>query len=162
MARSTKHAALICSIATVLTLAGIAAGIYFKMPVIVIAGLLPAVVYEAYRTEGVSTIWASWGMLIVLVIEAVFIIKKININIADLASKYIPGLPALDIKLGAPVVMAWFCYILIRRTAGIYTKWLAVVILIGALGLFYALDPSLFNKFAGEGLREGLNRIPVK
>ncbi len=162
MARSTEHATLICLICTILTLAGIAAGYYLHKPVITVIALLPAVIYEVYRTEGVSTIWASWGMLAVLIAECVLIIGNININIAKYAVKYIPNLPAIDVRLGGPIVMAYFSYILIKRTAGIYTKWLAVVILIGCAGLFYVLDPSLFTKFAGTGIQEQLKNIPLK
>ena len=161
MARSTEHAALICIISTLIMLAGAAAGIYFNKPLIVVIALFPAVVYEVYRVEGVSTIWASWGMLVVLVAEVVLIIGKFNINIAKYAAKYIPNLPSVDIKLAGPVVMGYFSYILIKRTAGIYTKWLAVIILIGCLGLFYALDPSIFSRFTGKGLQEGLKNLPA-
>jgi len=162
MARSTGNAVLICFICTILALAGIAGGYYFRMPVIAVSALLPAVIYEVYRTEGVSTIWASWGMLAVLIAEAVLIIGKFNINISQYAVKYIPGIPAIDLKLGGPVIMAYFSYILIRRTAGIYTKWLAVVILAGCLGLFYVIDPALFTKFAGTELNNQLKNLQIK
>ncbi len=162
MARSTGHAALICLICTILALAGVAGGYYFHKPIIAVIALLPAVIYEVYRTEGVSTIWASWGMLAVLLAEAVLIIGNYNLNISKYAAKYAPNLPAIDIRLGGPIIMAYFSYILIRRTAGIYTKWLAVVILIGCAGLFYVLDPALFTKFANTGLQEQLKNIPLK
>lgn len=162
MAQSTEHAALICLICTILALAGIAGGYYFHKPVITVLALLPAVIYEVYRTEGVSTIWASWGMLAVLIAEAFLIIGNFNINISKYAAKYAPALPAIDIKLGGPVIMAYFSYILIRRTAGIYTKWLAIVILIGCAGLFYVLDPSIFTKLGGSGIQEHLKNIPLK
>ncbi len=160
MARSTENAVLICLICTVIMLAGAAAGIYFNKPIVVVLALFPAVVYEIYRVEGVSTIWASWGMLAVLVAEVVLIVGKFNINIATYAAKYIPNLPAVDVKMAGPVIMGYFSYVLIRRTAGIYTRWLAVVILVGCLGMFYALDPALFSRFAGKGLQEGLKNIP--
>lgn len=168
MARSTEHAALICLICTILAIAGIAAGWYWHKPLIAIIMLLPAAAYEAYRTEGVSTIWASWGMLVILIAEAVLITGNFNINIAKYAAKYIPNLPAVDIKLAGPVIMAYFCYILIKRTAGIYTKWLAVVILAGCIGLFFVLDPAIFKKLTGTGIpqtkiiEETLKKVPVK
>lgn len=162
MARSSEHAALACIIYTLIMIAGTAAGIYFNRPVAVVFALFPAVIYEVYRVEGVSTIWASWGMLAVLVAEVVMIIGKFNFNIAKYAVKYIPNLPAVDIKMAGPVVMGYFSYVLIRRTAGIYTRWLAVIILIGCLGLFYALDPSIFSWFTGKGLQEGIKNLPLK
>lgn len=168
MAKSTEHAALICIICTMLAIAGIAAGWYWHKPLVAIIGLLPAAAYEAYRTEGVSTIWASWGMLAILAAEAVLVIGNYNINIAQYASRYIPGLPAVDIKLAGPVIMAYFSYILIRRTAGIYTKWLAAVILAGCVGLFLVLDPSMLGKLKSTGLgdtkkiEETIKKIPAK
>ena len=168
MARSTEHPALICFICTILTIAGIAAGWYWHKALVETIALLPAAAYEAYRTEGVSTIWASWGMLAILIAEAVLVIGNFNINIAKYAVKYIPGLPAVDIKLAGPVIMAYFCYILIKRTAGIYTKWLAVVMLIGCIVLVLVLDPAILGKLKGTGLKdtkiieETLKKVPVK
>lgn len=162
MARSTKYAALICTVCSIFTLAGIFAGWYWRQPVIVVFALLPAVIYEIYRTEGVSTIWASWGMLAVLIAEAVFLIGKFNINISQYAAKFYPNLPEISITLAGPAIMAYFSYILIRRTAGVYTKWLAAIILIGSVGLFYILDPSIFSKFADMGIKEGIKNLPVK
>ncbi|HPJ35823.1 MAG TPA: hypothetical protein PK358_13380 [Spirochaetota bacterium] len=162
MARSTEHAVLICFICTIIMLAGVASGIYFSIPLIAVFALLPAVIYEVYRVQGVSTIWAAWGMLAVLAVETVLVIGKFNLNIATYAAKYIPNLPAVDAKLAGPVIMGYFSYILIKRTAGIYTKWLAVIILIGCLGLFYALDPTLFSRFTGEGLQNGLKNLPLR
>jgi len=162
MAKSTEHAILICTICSILALAGIAGGWYFHKPVITVFALLPAVIYEVYRTEGISTIWASWGMLGILIAEAVLIIVNINIDIAKFAATFIPNFPVIDIKLGGPVIMAYLSYVLIRRTAGIYTKWLAVVILAGCIGLFFILDPAIFSKFTGTGLQETIRHLPVR
>ncbi len=162
MARSTEHAVIICLICTILALAGIAGGYYFHKPLITVLALLPAVLYEVYRTEGVSTIWASWGMLAVLIAEAVLIIGNFNIDIAKYLSKYISWIPSIDLKIAGPVLMAYFSFVLIKRTAGIYTKWLAVVILIGCLGLFYVLDPALFTKYAGSELKNQIKNLPLK
>lgn len=162
MAKSTEHAVIICTICTILALAGIAGGWYFHKPLVAALALLPAVIYEVYRTEGVSTIWASWGMLAVLIAEAVLIIAGITVDIGKYAAKFIPGLPVIDISLGGPVIMAYFSYVLIRRTAGIYTKWLAVVIFAGCIGLFFILDPQIISKLSGTGLQESIRRLPVK
>ncbi len=52
MAKPTKHATLICIIMTIVAIIGITLGIILLKPIIVVACLLPAVVYEVYRTEG--------------------------------------------------------------------------------------------------------------
>ena len=59
MAKPTKHATLICTIMTIVALIGILLGILFSKPIIIVACLIPTVIYEAYRTEGESTRWAS-------------------------------------------------------------------------------------------------------
>ncbi len=159
MAKSTGHAVLICFICTVIALLCIVAGWYWHKPLIALLGLVPAVIYEVYRTEGVSTIWASWGMLAVLILEGLLIYTGFKLDLSAYLVKYISGLPAVDVKLAGPIIMAYFSYILIRRTAGVYTRWLAVVILAGCLGLFYVLDPSLFGRFADEGIREGVRQL---
>jgi len=51
MAKPTKYATLICSIMTAVALIGIVLGIIFLKPIIIVACLFPAVVYEVYRTE---------------------------------------------------------------------------------------------------------------
>ncbi|MGL4370925.1 MAG: hypothetical protein ACRCUT_14825, partial [Spirochaetota bacterium] len=122
----------------------------------------PLVAYEVYRTEGKATIWASWGMILVLVLLLVLLIGNININLL----KYIKmtGLPieSLDAKLLIPIAMAYFAFVLIRRTAGVYTKWLSIVIMIGCIGLFFLLDPELFKKIAQLGAKEGMNQLIKK
>lgn len=162
MPRSTEHALLICLVCTIITLAGFILGYFFHKPVIMVFFLLPAVIYEVYRTEGISTIWASWGMFAVLIAEVVLIYGNYNINLSGYASRYIKGLPFIDIKLAGPVLMAYFSYVLLRRTAGLYTKWLALVIFIGSAGLFLLLDPSLLAKLAGGKLDEQLKKLPLK
>ena len=107
-------------------------------------------------------------MLAVLIAEAVLIIGNFNIDISRFAAKFIPGLPAVDVKLAGPVIMAYFSYVLIKRTGGIYTKWLAAVILTGCVGLFIVLEPSILAKLKGADLRDvhkiedTIKKLPVK
>ena len=69
MAKPTKYATLICAILSVLLLIGILLGIILKIAWILVLFLLPIVIYQVYRTEGKSTKWASWVMLVVVVLE---------------------------------------------------------------------------------------------
>ncbi len=158
MAKSTKNAALICVILSVIALIGIALGIWKSNSYVVIAAMLPAVVYEIYRTEGVSTKAASIGMLVVLVALIVMLAMKISFNIAPFLAK-IGITSAVDAKLAGPVIIAVLAFILLRQTAGIYTRWLAVIIFVTAVGLFYVLDPSLFGFLLKLGAQEGAKRI---
>lgn len=146
MAKSTKHAGLICFILTIITIAGVALGIWKKEPLALIIGVLPAVIYEVYRTEGFHTRLASWGILGLSVAEIVLIVKGINLDLVT----YLPFLGFLgtgfDIKLAEPVIIAVLAVILLKQTAGIYTKWLAVVIAGFAVALFVLLAPGMLGK----------------
>lgn len=164
MAKEYEHATLICAIITVIALIGIIVGAYFKLPLMILFLMLPAVVYEIYRTEGVSTKFASLGMLVILIAEAVLIIANININLAHLAggkaeiTRY--RIPLGDVKMLGPVIIALLSGILIRRTAGKYTIWLAVVILVSSIALLYALNPDILSQlFRGGIVEEGIRRI---
>jgi len=159
MAKPTRNAALICGILTVIAALGAAASIYWTQPLAVIIAALPAAAYELYRTEGFTTKLASAGVLAVLVAEIVLIVGKIEINIARFVAKYTGSMPVVDAKLAGPVVIALLAIMLVRRTAGIYTKWLAVVLLGSAVALFYTLDPALIAKFITPALQEGARHI---
>lgn len=67
MARPYKHATPICLVLTAIAAIGVVIGIMTRQPIVVIIGLLPTAVYEAYRTMGESTRWASWLLVVVRV-----------------------------------------------------------------------------------------------
>lgn len=159
MAKSTRNAVLICGVLTVIVAIGTAASIYWKQPLAIIIAALPAAAYELYRTEGFATRLASAGVLAVLVAEIVLIVGKIELNIARFVGKYVGSMPVVDAKLAGPVVIALLAVMLVRRTAGIYTKWLAIVLLGAAVALFYTLDPVLLSKFVKPALQEGARHI---
>lgn len=147
MARSTKHAPAICIILSVLALAGIIAGNIKNSPLITISALMPTIIYEVYRTEGVSTKTASWGLLVVCIIEFVLIAAKINFDLSaiiGIKEKIIGGyrVPLGDVKTMGPAIMAILSIVLFIRTNGIYTKWLAVTIIITSVVIIYLLDPA--------------------
>lgn len=66
MPEPTKYATPICLILTLLAIVGLVLGLWKNSPLIFAFFLLPIVAYEAYRTEGPSTSWASWTLLIIL------------------------------------------------------------------------------------------------
>jgi hypothetical protein len=165
MAKSYKHAALICTILTVLAALGIIIGLLTLKPIITILLLLPTVIYEVYRTEGKSTKWASWVLLVVFIIEVILIVTNISFNLAAFfgeTEKYVGGyrVPLGDIKIVAPAIMAVLSIILFVRTRGKYTKWLAVIIIITCAAIVYTIDPANFSALLRTGIEEGLDRIP--
>jgi len=164
MAKPTKYATLICAILSVLLVIGILLGIILEIPWIVVLLLLPAVIYQVYRTEGRSTKWASWVMLIVIILELIFVIFKINFNLAEFLGsegEYVAGhyVQFGDLKTLFPTLMAVLAAILFVRTRGKYTKWLAVLIFIGAFVIVYAVDPAGFKELLGFGVKEVLDQL---
>jgi len=150
MAKPTKYATLICTIVSILALIGIVIGIWLSKPLIIVIFLLPAAAYEVYRTEGPSTVWASWVLIIVLILEIVLIAANVSYDLASFfgeSEKVVAGytVPLGDIKVVGPAIMAVLSIILFVRTHGRYTKWLAVVIFITCFAIVYSLNPEIFK-----------------
>ncbi|MCJ7728170.1 MAG: hypothetical protein MUO96_05975 [Actinobacteria bacterium] len=164
MAKPTKYATLICTIVSILALIGIVIGIWLSKPLIIVIFLIPAAAYEVYRTEGPSTVWASWVLLIVLILEIVLIVANINFDLASFfgeSEKVVAGytVPLGDIKIAGPIIMAILSIILFVRTRGRYTKWLAVVIFITCFAIVYTINPEIFKNLLGLAVDKGIEGI---
>lgn len=164
MAKPTKYATLICTIVSVLALAGIVTGILMSKPLLIVIFLIPTAAYEVYRTEGPSTVWASWVLLIVLILEIVLIVANINFDLASFfgeSEKVVAGytVPLGDIKIAGPIVMAILSIILFVRTRGRYTKWLAAVIFVTCFAIVYAINPEIFKNLLGLAVDRGIESI---
>jgi len=161
MAKPTQNATPICIGLSILALIGIVLGIWLKNPLLVIVFLLPTVGYEVYRTEGESTKWSSWLILIVIVLELIFVLFHINYNLAsffDESHFYVAGylVPLGDIRTFAPIVIAIASVTLFIRTYGPYTKWLAIIIFVTIFVLIYTLNPEIFKILLKGTAQEGL------
>ncbi len=164
MARPTKYASLICTIMSVVAVVGVVAGLVTKSPLIILIALTPSVAYEVYRTEGESTRWASWVMAGVLVLEFILVIFNIGFDLAGFlgsSSQQVAGyaVPLGDIRVVGPALMAVLAIILIVRTRGVYTRWLAVNIIACVLATAYVLDPNVFGELLRQGVQEGINQM---
>jgi len=164
MAKPTKHAGTICTILGIIALVGIALGIVRSNPLITILLLIPTAVYEVYRTEGESTRWASWVLLLVLVAEVFLVALGIRFDLASFLGeeeRYVAGyeVPIGDVKVVGPAIMVVLALILIARTRGRYTKWLAGIILVTSFAIVYAIDPTVFARWIRLAIDQGLNLI---
>jgi len=164
MAKPTKYAVLFCTIASILALIGIIIGIWLSKPLIIVIFLIPTVAYEVYRTEGPSTTWASWALLVVLILEIIFIAANISFDLASFfgeSEKVVAGyaVPLGDIKVVGPAIMAVLSIILFFRTRGRYTKWLAAVIFITCFAIAYTLNPEIFKNLIGLAVDRGIESI---
>jgi len=165
MAKPTRFAPHLCTACTLLALLGIVFGFWFFSPLVIVLFLLPTALYEAYRTEGRSTKAASLLLVAVLAVEVFLILFGIDFNLArflETDQQYIGGylVPLGDVRIVGPTIMAVLSVILFVRTRGIYTRWLAVVILVTSFAIVYALDPVIFQDLLKLAVGEGLRRLP--
>jgi hypothetical protein len=142
---------LICSVLTVWAVLGAVLALLFSNALILTLFLLPVVAYEIYRTRGKSTIFSSWALLIILILEIILIIFGISYDLGQylgVANVWVGGqnIPLGDIKILGPTLLAAFSAILFTRTAGPYTKWLSVIIFASAFVLVYTLNPEIFKE----------------
>jgi hypothetical protein len=163
MAKPTRYAPSICIALSVLLVIGLVLGFWQNNTIYILSFLLPAVIYQVYRTEGKSTKWASWTMLAVIILEFILVIFKINFNLAEFfrtEGEYVAGYYVAfgDLKTIFPVVMAVLSVILFVRTRGKYTKWLAVIIFIGTLAITYQINPEGFRDLIGIIARKAINQ----
>jgi hypothetical protein len=127
-AKPTKYAPHLCTLFMVIAIIGIILGFIFKQPLIPIVLLMPTVIYEAYRTEGKSTITASIILVVVLLDEIILMLFNIQFNVAEFlgSDRQLVGrywVPLGDLRIVGPTVIAVLSVILFTRTRGIYTKW---------------------------------------
>jgi len=83
MAKPTTYATLFCVIASVCAILGIFLGWKFDSVLLIMLFLIPTIVYEVYRTEGKSTKYASWGLLIIFVAEIILLIGNIHFDLSQ-------------------------------------------------------------------------------
>jgi len=160
VAKPTQYATSICLVLTVIALAGMIIGLLKMNPLITIILLIPTVAYEVYRTEGKSTTLASWLLLLVFAAITVLFIFNINYDLSailGISNLNVGGYPVPlgEIRVVGPAIVAVLAAILFFRTRGVYTKWLAVVILVGSLVVIYIIAPAMF----GDVLAPFLSRL---
>jgi hypothetical protein len=154
MAKSTKYAVLICSILTVIAVAASILGIFKNIPLAIVIGMLPVAAYEVYRTEGITTKISSVGIFLILIVEIVVIAQGMKLDSIEALSSLKKTFPFIELSMIAPVVTAFLSFTLFKRTFGIYTRWLAVVILATSLALLYSVNPSLVEKVKKSDVKE--------
>ncbi len=147
MARPTRYATPICLALTVLAGVGILLGFLTDEIMWPIGLLVPTVAYEAYRTEGASTRWASWTLAVLMVALIVVVVFDIDYDLRQLFGSgvtYVGGedIPLGDVKVVFPAAMAVLAALLWTRTRGIYTRWLAAVIFVTAAVIIYLRAPA--------------------
>lgn len=133
---------------------GILLGLLTGHPLWIIGFMLPAVGYEVYRTAGASTRWAAWAMLAIVLALAVLVFVDVTIDLAAVLGQEetcVGGyrVPLGDVELLGPVMLVVVAVILLTRTAGLDTRWLAVVIAVSALVLVYLLNSEVFAEIVG-------------
>jgi hypothetical protein len=162
--KPTKYAPHICTGVTIVALIGIIAGLLTGNALWAVILLLPAAIYEAYRTGGKSTKASSILLVLILILEIFLILFNVNFNLVEFlgtTEKSIGGywVPLGDIKVVGPTAMAVLSVILFTRTRGKFTKWLAVTIFITSFAIVYTIDPEIFSELFKYAVNEGLDRM---
>ena len=147
MPRPTKYATPICLALTVLAALGISLGFITDEVMWPVFLLLPTVAYEAYRTEGRSTRWASWTMAALMVALVAFVAFGVEYDLRSLFGAditYVGGraIPLGDVTVVFPAAMAILAVVLWGRTRGIYTRWLAAIIFVTAALIVFLRAPA--------------------
>lgn len=150
--QKTKMPVLVCLILTLITLATIFLGYYYKNPFIIILGILPTGIYEAIRTEGYYTKAGSVLIMVLVILEILAIKGFLKFNLANWSGQtevYFGGyfLPLGDITFIFPAVAAIISLVLFFRTYGLYTKWLSILLLLSAASLLYLVNKESFFEF---------------
>jgi hypothetical protein len=132
-------------------------GMPADVPLLVIAAVTPSVLYEVYRTEGESTRWASWALLGALILETVFLVFGVSFDVGQFlgnSQQDVAGyqVPLGDVKLVGPALAGVCALVLLARTRGRYTKWLAVNIIVAMVALAYTIDSGALTDLIGMGL----------
>ena len=143
--REGKTPVIICTILTIFALLTLILGFVFKNPYFIIAGIVPAALYEAWRTEGFFTKAASVGIVVLVILEILAILNVFTINLAQTLQEeeaYIYGyyVQLGDIKFVFPAAAVVLSIILVYYTYGKYTKWLSILLLISSIGLLYLVN----------------------
>lgn len=146
MARPTTYATPICIALTVLAGLGILLGLLTETVLYPIAFVVPAVGYEAYRTEGASTRWASWLLAVLTISLIVVNVFDISYDLSTLlgsSSATVGGeeVPLGDVAVVFPAAMGALAVALWTRTRGIYTRWLAAIVFVTAAAIVYLTAP---------------------
>ena len=143
--KDTGLAVTISIIITVFTLITLVVGLWIKNPFWIIAGIVPAAAYEAWRTEGYYTKIASGAIAVLVILEIFAIMGVINFNLADLfgsSETYFSGyfIPLGELTLIFPFAAVLLSLILVRRTYGPYTKWLSILLIASSAALLWVVN----------------------
>ncbi|MFA6254258.1 MAG: hypothetical protein WC640_03385 [Candidatus Paceibacterota bacterium] len=164
MAEPYQNATKICLLLTVVAILGGLAGLYWHSSLVLMVSLLPALFYEAYRTEGETTKWASRFLVVIGIIETIVLAFHAKFDLASFLGRSNMMVKGYDVPLGdisvvGPAILAVLSIILFAKTYGPYTKWLSVIIIIGSFAIVYLIDPNLFSNLARMATNEGLKQI---
>ena len=148
---------IVCAILTVVTIMTILLGFYLKNPFIIICGIFPVAIYEATRTEGHYTRAGSFFILILVILEILAIKGFIKLNLSHFFGReetFFSGyiIPLGDIVFIFPAIASIISFVLVLRTWGIYTKWLAFLLLASSVALLYIVNKeTLFDLLRSQG-----------
>lgn len=155
-AGQSKVANTIAIVISIITVATIVLGLWLKNPYWIIIGIIPAAIYEAWRTEGTSTKAASIAIVALVILETMAIMGWVRFNLATMLGMknyYLGGylVPLGDIASIFPIAAVILSILLVRRTYGPYTKWLAILLIASSIALLYVVNKSIIPELLRQG-----------
>lgn len=135
----------VCIFCSIFALSFIFLSFGFNNPYLILIGYFPAAVYEAWRTAGPYTKLASGMLVALIVLEWLALAGVIRFNLATFLGQetaYVKGyyLPLGDVIFVFPLLTVVLAILLFQRTAGRYTKWLSIIILVSSVVLLLQVD----------------------
>ncbi len=140
MAIGTKyelHASILCTVSAV---AGIIYGYYVNIPLVAVISMYPAAIYVIFYVNEPTTSWSKWGLFVSLNIEAGLLVKNIMIDVAHYLSPFASNIPVMDMRLVMPIILIYFSYITARKTQGLYTRSLALLLMVCSMAILFVVD----------------------
>ena len=155
MSREQGHHLLICFILTILVVTGIFLGIHFNWALVIAISMIPVIIYEIYRIEGFFTKVVSFLCLFLILAEIFVIVNNSMVDLSRITFNLFKSIPLFHGKIQAalivPILLVILCLFLFKRTAGFYTQWLSILILLASIALFYTSNPKFFKGIINPG-----------
>ena len=137
MITENRRTLLFCIVISIIAVLGIVLGIKLKKPLITATALLPAVIYEVRKAKGLFAKIISLLSLLILLAEIYAATTIISVDLSRLTGGLLKH--TVNAALLGPVILVIFSIYLLRYAAGVYAKWLSIIILAGSAVLFFII-----------------------
>ena len=140
MTTEHRRPILFCIVITIAAVLGITFGIKFNKPLITALVILLPVIYELRQAKGLFGKIISLLSLIILFAEIYALTSTINVDLSRMTAGMLKH--TINAAMLGPVILIIFSIYLLRYAAGVYSKWLSIIILICSIVLCFIIPDS--------------------